>query len=66
MKTKKVHVESKHTVAFDNHQLHVSGEGCHGVIQLTDASEFDKIKQGDALEISIASKAPKAPKAPKA
>jgi hypothetical protein len=64
MKPKKVTVELKQSVAFDNHQLHVSGEGCHAVIQLTDAREFDKVKKGDTISISIETeKAPKAPKA---
>ena len=61
MKAKKVTVEGTETVAFDNHQVAIKGEGLQGYLQLTNQSEFGSLKKGDVLTVQLA-KEPKAEK----
>lgn len=52
MKPKKVTVERKESIAFDNHQLHVAGDGICGVLQLSDRKEYEAVKVGGKISIS--------------
>ena len=56
MKPKKVTVERKETLAYDNHQLHVAGDGICGILQLSDRTEYEKIEQGATITITPAGK----------
>jgi hypothetical protein len=78
MKSKKLIVKRLESVAFDNHQVHCSGDDVDATIHLQNKDEFKGLAKGDVLTLSLSSekaevaspkaKAPKAkkPKAPKA
>ena len=54
-KTQKVTVERKERIAFDNHQLHVKGEGVSGILQVS-ADDFAAAEQGTEITIGPSKK----------
>lgn len=60
------------TLAFDNHQVTLKGEGVELLITYKDRKDFDKIVKGDEVEVVIGEavvakvKAPAKPRAPRA
>ena len=70
MKTIATHIA---TLAFDNHQVTLKGDGIEVLVTYKDRKDFNKISKGDAVEVVIgkenkatAEKAPSKPRAKKA
>ena len=50
MKTIATHIA---TLAFDNHQVTLKGDGIEVLVTYKDRKDFDKISKGDAVEVVI-------------
>lgn len=51
MKAKKLTVENKQSLAFDNHQVTLNGDGVKAIIQFSSVAEFNALSVGDQFTI---------------